>query len=172
MKSKWVISLTTLTLLSIFATEVWTLCNKRVPLFRIERNKNKNIVQYDACLLQNNNISESNPVHGYWILADGKKEELSAIENKEAYGIESKEKLGENTFRIALAALKDRSVIIQKVKAGYKALTQISGELSILERVYVQSEEQTLSLPKVHYVDLFGRSMKTNKPVKERITPK
>ena len=161
-----------LTILFSYATEGSTLCGKRNSLFRIERSKNKNIVQYDACVLKNNSISDSNPVEAYWVLPNGKKEELSLVESKQAYGIESKEKLGENKFRIVLAALKDRSLIVQKMKTGYKAVTQINGELSILERVYVQSEEQTLGLPKVQHVDLFGRSMKTNKPVKERITPK
>ncbi len=161
-----------LTIIFSFAAEGWTLCDKRAPLFRIERSKNKNIVQYNACLLKNNDISDSNPVEAYWVMANGKKEELSLAESKEAYGIGSKEKLGENKFRIVLAALKDRSLTVQKMKTGYKAVTQISGEPSILERVYVESAEQTLGLPKVQHVDLFGRSLKTNKPVKERITPK
>jgi len=160
------------TILFIFATEGWTLCNKKVPLFRIERSKNKNIVQYDACLLKNNNVSESNPVEAYWVLANGKKEELSLVESKQAYGIESKEKLGENKFRIVLAALKDRDIIVEKIKGRYKALVKIKGESSILARVYVKSEDQALGLPKVDYVEVFGRSVKTNKPVEERITPK
>ncbi len=172
MKITWIIALTILTILFSSFTEGSTVCGKRTSLFKIERSKNKNVVQYDVCLQTDNNISDSNPVHAYWVLADGKKEELSAVENKEAYGIESKEKLGQNKFRIVLTALKDRSLTVQKMKAGYRAVTQISGEPSILERVYVQSEEQTLGLPKVQHVDLFGRSMKTNKPVKERITPK
>ncbi len=171
MKTKWVIGLIMLMILFSFATEAADLCNKKVPLFRIERNKNKNIVQYDACLLQNNNISDSAPVHAYWVLANGKKEELSLVESKEAYGIGSKEKVGENKFRIVLAALKDRDIIVEKIKGKYKALVKINGESSILERVYVQSQEQTVGLPKVQYVDLFGRSVKTNKPAKERITP-
>jgi hypothetical protein len=161
-----------LTILFSSPTEGRALCSKSDSLFRIERSKNKNIVQYDACLLQNKNISESDPIHAYWVLANGQKEELSILESKQAYGIESKEKLGENKFRIVLAALKDRSLIVQKMKEGSKALTQISGELSILERVYVQSEEQTVGLPKVQHVDLFGRSLRTNKPVKERIIPR
>lgn len=160
-----------LTLLFSFKVEGSTLCGKRDSLFRIERSKNENIVQYDACLLQNNNISESNPVHAYWVLADGKKEELGMLESKQAYGIESKERLGENKFRIVLAALKNRTVIVQKMKGSYKALTRINGELSILDRVYVQSEEKPLGLPKVQHVDLFGRSTRTNKPVEERIIP-
>ncbi len=163
-----------LAILFVFLSWVsgWAACNKRVSLFRIERSKNKNIVQYDACLLQNNNISESNPVEAYWVLANGKKEELSLVETKQAYGIETKEKLGENKFRIVLAALKDREIIIEKVKGKCKALVKINGESSILERVYVNSEDQTLGLPKVHYVEVFGRNLRTNKAVKERITPK
>lgn len=157
----------------IFSSVVsgWTFCSKRAPLFRIERSKNKNIVQYNACLLQNNNISDSNPVEAYWVLANGQKEELSIVESKQAYGIKSKEKLGENKFRILLAALKDRDIIIQKMKGNYKALVQINGESSILERVYVKSEEQALGFTKVSYIDLFGRALRTNRPVKERITP-
>ena len=114
MKARWAIALTMLTILFSFAAEAADVCSKKVPLFKIERSKNKNIVQYDACLLQNNNISESDPVHAYWVLANGKREELGLVENKEAYGIESKEKLGENRFRIALAALKDREIIVEK----------------------------------------------------------
>ncbi len=164
------LTMTMLTILFSYATEGSTLCGKRNSLFRIERNKNKNIVQYDACLLKNN-ISDENPVHAYWVLADGKKEELSAIENKQAYGIESKEKLGENKFRIVVVALKDRDIMVEKIKGNYKALVRINGESSILERVYVESEEQALGLPKVHYVEVFGRNLRTNKPVKERIMP-
>ncbi len=170
MKIRWVIVLTVLPILFSFAAEAADLCNKKVPLFRVERSKNKNIVQYDACLLQNNNISESNPVDAYWVLADGKREELGVLESQQAYGIASKEKVGENKFQIDLSALKDRKIIIQKIKSKYRALVKINGESSILERVYVKSEDQALGLPKVDYVDLFGRSVSTSKSVKERIT--
>jgi len=163
--------MTMLTIVFSYATEGSTRCGKRDSLFRIERSKNKNIVQYDACLLKNN-ISDENPVQAYWVLTNGKKEQLSAIENKQAYGIESKEKLGKNKYRISLAALKDRDIVVEKIKGDYKALVKINGESSILERVYVESEEPTIGLPKVHYVEVFGRNLSTNKSVKERITPK
>jgi hypothetical protein len=172
MKIKDVIVLTMLAIILFASTEGWASCDKRDPLFKIERSKNKHIVQYDACLLKDNNISDSDPVDAYWILANGQKEELNVLESKQAYGIESKEKLGENKFRILLAALKEREIIIQKMKGDYKALVRINGKLSILERVYVKSEEQALGLPKVHYIDLSGRILQTSRPVKERITPK
>ena len=147
-------------------------CAKTGSLFKIERSKNKNIVQYNACLLQNNKISDENPVEAYWVMANGQKQELNILESKEAYGIEHKEKLGENKFRVLLAALKDRDITVQKIKQNYKAVVRINGEESILERVYVSVEEKTVGLPVVHYVDLFGRALRTNRPTKERITLK
>ncbi len=159
-----------LSLFFISTAEGTTPCSKRDSLFRIERSKNKNVVEYDVCLLPNDRISESHPFDVYWVLANGKKERLNLMENKKAYGIQSKEKLGEDKFRIVLAGLKDRSVIIEKLKQDYKAVTQIDGQSSILERVYVHSKEHPLGLPNVQYVDLFGRSLKTNQPVHERIT--
>jgi Domain of unknown function (DUF4833) len=171
MKTKFLVTLYVIMFIFLSAVSGETMCNKKDPLFRIERSKNKNIIQYDACLLETNTISDSDPVHAYWVLANGLKEELSPIESKQAYGIESKQKLGENKFRIFVAALKDREIIVQKMKGDYKALVKIKGELSILERVYVKDEEQVLGLPKVHYIDLFGRNLRTNRSVKERITP-
>jgi len=172
MKIKCLIALFLLCIFLFSSTEGWASCNKKASLFRIERSKNKNVVQYNACLQHNNNISDLNPVEAYWVLTNGQKEELNILESKQAYGIESKEKLGENKFRILLAALKDREIIIQKTKGGYTAFVRINGKLSILEKVYVKSEEQVIGFPKVHYVDLFGQALQTNRPVKERITPR
>ncbi len=171
MKIRSLIVLTVLALVFFPSIEIRAACEKRDFLFKIERSINKNVVQYDACLLQNGKVSNSTPVDAYWVLANGKKENLNIVEDKQAYGIDSKEKLGKDKFRIFLAAMKNRSIIVEKIKGDYKAVVQINGEPSILERIYVQSEDQTLGLPKVDYVDLFGRSLRTNRPVKERIRP-
>ncbi len=171
MNTKLILPLIVFSLFFFLAAEGKTApCGKRDPLFQIERNKNKNVVKYDACLLPNDSISKSHPFDVYWVLANGKEEKLNLLENNKAYGIKSKEKLGEDKFRIVLAGLNDRSMVIEKLDQDYKAVTQINGQSSILERVYVHSKEQRLGLPKVQYVDLFGLSLKTNRPVHERIT--
>lgn len=171
MKAKLVIIALMLSIFFLSWSQSEAQCNKRDALFSIERSKNKNIVRYDACLLENGNLSRSNPVDIYWILEKGKKEELNTVEKEHAYGIESKKELGKNRFQIVIKALKDRKIIVKKLKADYKALVWIKGELSVLEKVYVKSEEGMLGFPKVAYVDLFGRSLQTNRPVNERITP-
>jgi intergrase/recombinase len=158
-------------IVSLSISEGRPFCNKRDPLFKVERSKNANFVRYDACLLQDGNLSGSNPVDVYWVLGRGEKEELNAIEKEYAYGIDSRKKLGENKFRIVINALKDREIIVEELNADYKAFVRIKGKRSILEKVYVKSEERSLGFPKVNYVDLFGRSLQTNQPVRERIVP-
>lgn len=138
-------------------------------LFWIERNKNKNCVQYDVRLLGNSDLPDSNPVTVYWILENGEKEELSPIQRKYAYGIDSQEKLEKNRFRIILTAVKNREIIVEKINGFYKALVLIGGKQSILEKVFIESKERLTGLPQVLYVDLFGRTQEANLPVKERI---
>src|SRR5512139_949921 len=83
-------------------------CPQAYPLFKIERSKNRHIVQYDICVSANGDVSDPEPVKAYWILEDGKRRDLNFIQVTLAYGIESQERLGENRYRIAVVALKDR----------------------------------------------------------------
>jgi len=148
-------------------------CPESFPLFRIERSKNKNIIQYDICASNNGNgdVPDPTPVKVYWILENGRKADLNVVQNKFAYGILSQKKLGEDRFEIVLVALKDRKIIIERIAEHFGAIVTISGKQSILEKVFVKSEERVVGWPKVHYVDLFGRSVQTNASVKERIIP-
>jgi hypothetical protein len=146
-------------------------CPQAVPLFWIERSKNKHIVQYDICVSENGDVSDPKPVRVYWILENGTRHELNFIQAMLAYGIESQEKLGENRYRIAVVALKDRKIVVEKSPTGYRAVAVISGQESILEKVYVKSEERMLGLPKVIYVDIFGKNLETDVSVTERIIP-
>ena len=146
-------------------------CIKTNHLFFIERNKNKNLVQYDVCMKDGTELTDQFPVKAYWILENGEKETLNMLENKLVYGIHSQRKLGTNRYVINLTALKTRDIIVEKVGDDYKAILLIDGKQSYLEKVYVESEERWSGLPKVHYVDVFGSSVNTNTPVKERLTP-
>ncbi len=147
-------------------------CEKTDRLFTIERNKNGNRVQYDVCVNANSDLVDLDPVKAYWILETGEKEKLNLIETRYAYGILSQERLARNRFAISLAALKDRQIIIEKIEDRFRAVVPIRGTRSFLEKVYVDAEEKWTGLPKVHHVDLFGRTTLTYTPVEERITVK
>jgi len=145
-------------------------CISTDHLFFIERSKNKNLVQYDVCLKDGTELIDQSPVKAYWVLENGETKTLNALENQLAYGVRSQTRLGTNRYVINLAALKTRDIIVERVGDDYKAILFIDGVQSYLEKVYVESEERWSGLPKVHYVDVFGSTVNTNTPVKERLT--
>ena len=141
-------------------------------LFFIERSKNKNLVQYDVRLTENDNILDSDPFSVYWVLKNGTEQNLNLIQRRFAYGIDSYEKLEKNKFRVSFVALKDQAVIVEKTNGSFRAITTINGKPSILKRVYAEAKERLIGLPQVVYVDLFGRNKETDLPVSERMVPK
>ncbi len=141
-------------------------------LFFIERSKNKNLVQYDIRLAENNRIPDIKPVSVYWVLENGRREELNPIERLYAYGIARQERLDENKFKVILAGLKRVEIIVERMNDSFKAIVSINGRESILEKIYIASEEKRTGLPKVRYIDLFGRTRGTGLPTQERIVPR
>jgi len=142
------------------------------PLFFIERSKNKNLVHYDIRLTGNSSLSDIKPVNVYWVLENGRRQELNPIERKYAYGIVHQEKLDQNKFKVVLAGLKRLEIVVERMNDSFKAMVSINGTESILEKIYIKSEEKRNGLPKVLYIDLFGRAKKTGLPIRERIVPK
>ena len=140
-------------------------------LFFIERSTNKNIVQYDAHTMEDGNLAREVPMLVYWILENGEKENLSKIERKYAYGIESHKRLQDNRYEIVISALEERKITVKKTDDGYKAFVLINGREGILERLYVKCVEILPGLPQVLYVDLFGRDGQAKLALTERLFP-
>jgi hypothetical protein len=141
-------------------------------LFTIERNKNKNLVQYDIRLTENRDLPDLRPVNAYWILENGKREELNSVERTYAYGIIRQEKLDNDKFKVILAAFKSWEIIVERINDSFKAVVPINGIESILQKIYIKSEETRAGFPRVLYVELFGRTKERGLPIKERITPR
>ncbi len=162
-------------LFAFLATFVWSVgdgaCENAQHLFSIARSKNGNIVQYDARTTQDGNLAGEAPVFAYWVLENGERNELSTIQRIYAYGIEDQKRLEKNRCEIVLSALTDRKITVKKTARGYRAFVLINGREGILERVYVESREGLMGLPRVQYVDLFGRDGQSRLPVTERIFP-
>ena len=146
--------------------------SKSDHLFFIERSKNRKIVQYDVRLTQDDDILDSDPLSVYWVLENGTLRDLTQIQRRFAYGIDSYKKLDKNKFRVTFVALKEREVTVEKSEGSFRAIAAINGKPSILERIYVESRERWTGLPQVVYVDLFGHTKETGSPVSERMVPK
>jgi hypothetical protein len=105
-------------------------------------------------------------------LENGKQKDLTRLERKYAYGIDSQEELEQNKFRVFLVALKDLEIIVEKMNGSFEAVVSINGKQSILERVYIEFQERWTGLPKVLYIDLFGWTKERGFSIRERVIPK
>lgn len=162
-----------LVVLSLFPQSILAVSGDNVShLFFIERSKNKNLVQYDIRLTGNSNLANIKPINVYWILENGRREELSRIERTYAYGIAHQEKVDQNRVKVILAGLKGLEIIVERMNDSFKAMVSINGRMSILEKIYIKSEEERTGLPKILYIDLFGWTRETGLPIRERIVPK
>ncbi len=139
------------------------------PLFIIERSINKNVVHYDAQLTEAGRLDPKTPVIAYWVMADGRREDLNWLERTQAYGFTVEPGPQPDTYNIRLEAYKERPITISQSANGPRAEVVIAGRPALLQKIYIDAVE-TLGVPKVHYVELFGRDLKTNAPLSEKIT--
>ncbi len=140
-------------------------------LFYIERNKNRNRVQYAVRLDANCLPKGKKPIYAYWrMLEKGPRvtESVGYFERK-AYGIKS-QKVVKNQIKMTMQALPKKKVTVSFEKKNGKCLakasTSINKNQAILSKIYVFAVEG-LMLPTVKYIDILGKA--SGRPVKERI---
>jgi len=155
-------------------------------LFIISRNKNQNIVVYEAKRTENKQLAPENPVDVYWLDIDpeyvranrkkGKLDdrvELGSLEKSLAYGVSSNNIPGKpGHYEIKLVAYKERPVIVylDENKMAHAEMV-INGTLSNIKSIYIQVSERIFELrPDVLYFDLKGID-KHGKVVEERVVP-
>lgn len=139
-------------------------------LFYIQRNQNKNTVVYNLNKNCDGCVNQEYPMEVSWInYSDGgARKSLNYIQNKLAYGYQSKP-INSSTFEFHfLSYEKLRFFIAKQEDDNYKALLNIDNEMSILNNVYVYSEEFGV-FPQVKFIELFGESLSDGKSVYQRI---
>lgn len=140
------------------------------PLFRVERNKNANIVQYDAVLENREKLVPKQPVASYWVMLaeDGRREGLTSLD-KRAYGFKVLPEPS-GSWLLYLNATKDRSIRVVHWQGRWVAQILIKGRSAVLGRIYVFADESAF-IPRVRWIDLFGVDMVTGAAVSERLEP-
>ncbi|MCJ7684297.1 MAG: DUF4833 domain-containing protein [Desulfobacteraceae bacterium] len=146
---------------------------KTSPLFIIERSKNANVVHYDAQITADGKLDTKEPVIAYWVLLaeDGRREKLSWIEKKEAYGFTIKPDPSVNGYKMTLVAAPEQQIIVKKEKGAVRAEAVIDGRPSVLEKMYINASEGVLG-PKVQYIEVYGKDLQTGKERREKMAPK
>jgi len=140
------------------------------PLFIIERSKNANVVHYDARLDADGRLHPKEPVVAYWIMLaeDGRREDLNWIEKQKAYGFDIQPDPSVNGYRLTVVSSPDRPITVKKAGEAVRAELVIDGRPAVLEKMYINSTDG-LTGPKVHYIELHGKDIKTGEKRLEKI---
>jgi hypothetical protein len=143
------------------------------PLFIIERNKNANVVHYDAQLTADGKLNPKEPVIAYWVMLakNGRRQNLNWIEKKTAYGIKIKPDPSVNGYQMTIVAATQRSITVKKVGSAVHAEIVIDGRPAILEKMYINASEK-LTGPTVHYLELYGKDVQTAEKRFEKVIRK
>ena len=140
-------------------------------LFHIERNKNANIVVYDAQVQSDGSLYLEQPVIVYWLMLakDGGRQGLNKIENNRAYGFQT-EGVSKDSVIIKLKANSGRGIKVRLIKDRYRAIITVGDKEIHLKHIYVMADDKGLRTS-VQYVEIFGTDSKTGEDFYEKIVP-
>jgi hypothetical protein len=137
-------------------------------LFYISRSLNRNLVCYDAHLVDGV-LDTEDPLNIYWLNREenpGKTNGLNYFQKKMAYGYKLVSK-GNDFSEISLTAYPKRTMRICKHEGKYVCMVSINGQMAILSFIYVKAKPSNSLL--VEYVELNGLDIKTGATLKERV---
>ena len=140
-------------------------------LFYLQRDPNLNTLIYELNV-KDGVVDREEPVIGYWIRygEGGKKQDMSYVQKKFAYGVHSKE-LGKDHFELRFVSHKKLALYLQRSEADKKfhVYVTVNNKKLLLDRIFVRIEGGSFWLPNVRYVELRGLNPESNTVVTERI---
>lgn len=142
------------------------------PLFKIERSKNANIVQYDAQIGTDGRLYRNEPVIAYWVrLAEqGQVKELNWIQRKFAFGFETNFHKKTDSATIKMVAEIGQPIEVRHLKGKYRAIVTLEGRPSELKRIFIRAHGKGISVT-VEYLEIFGNDLKTDEETYVKIIP-
>lgn len=141
-------------------------------VFYIQKSFNTNAVVYTANIGKDGKLDANEPIKYFWrrYQENGEIKELKFLEKQFAFGINVKKiKSKENAYVFTLVSLKDMKLYLTQNKNGEPIVsTIIAGKPALLKRVFVTAEHVSL-LPKVFYIEIYGKDLKTGELLYQKI---
>lgn len=139
-----------------------------VTLFQIERSKNTNEIHYAAQVGKDGALDAKEPVAAFWVMKaeDGRREGLTFMERKMAYGVDATARGVE--FDIKLAAAPERAIKLMSVGGRWRAQTLLNGKSAYLSRIFITTKEGGV-MPTVVSIDLYGEDAASGKTIQEHV---
>ena len=139
-----------------------------ITLFQIERSKNTNEIHYAAKVSKDGTLDAKEPVAVFWVMKaeDGRREGLTFMERKMAYGVDATARGAE--FDVKLAAAPERAIKLISVGGRWRAQTLLNGKSAYLSRIFITTKEGGM-MPTVVSIDLYGEDAASGKTIQEHV---
>lgn len=141
-------------------------------LFYLQRDPNTNTIICELNADKNGEVDKKDPILVYWIRYgdNGEKKDLSYIQRKFAYGIETKE-IGKDHYELKFVSHKKLPMYLLRSDNDKKfhVYVTVNKKKIQVERIFVRIEGGSFWLPNVKYVELKGTDTENDSPVLERI---
>jgi len=144
----------------------------RDALFRIERNKNANIIQYAAQVQADGTLHRKKPVTAYWVrLAEqGQEKKLTWTQRKFAYGFDVTLSEDNRSVLLDMVLNLGRPIVVKRHAQDYRAMIDINGVACFLDRVFIQAHGKGWST-RLDYIELYGKDVDNDGDQYERVSP-
>lgn len=76
-----------------------------------------------------------------------------------------------NCFGLCFCLLRILLSLSLLVSGKVRATTQINKTESLLHKIFVSSTERMIGLPKVNFIEIFGKTVADNKDISEKVHP-
>ncbi|WP_316821034.1 DUF4833 domain-containing protein [Pedobacter gandavensis] len=141
-------------------------------LFYLQRDPNTNTIIYELNVNGRGEVNKNEPILVYWLRYDDndEKKDLSYIQRKFAYGIQTKE-IAKDQWEIRFVSHKKIPMYLMQSKEDqkYHVYVTVNNKKIELSKIFVRIEGGSFWLPNVKYVELTGINTATDTPVVERI---
>ena len=93
------------------------------------------------------------------------------MEKKKGYGFDIKPDPSVNGYKMTLMAAPQQQITVKKAGDAVRAEAVIDGRQAVLEKMYIKASDG-LTGPKVEYIMLYGKDLKTGEKRSQKIVPK
>lgn len=142
-------------------------------LFKIERSKDPDVVQYEVNMTEDGDINLSNPIKVFWIryTNNAEKEPLTWIQQALSYGIRY-DSISETQVVFHFAAYKKRKLYLKKVpKSGFIVWIKSNERWVVLNKIYIELDGGSFLVPHIPFIKVCGTDVEKVASTKEVIYP-
>lgn len=141
-------------------------------LFYVQRDPNINTIICELNIDEDGVVDKKKPISVYWIRYDegSEKKELSYIQRKFAYGIETKD-LGNDQYELRFVSYKKFPLYLTKSAEDnkYHVYVTVNKKKIQLDKIFLRIEGGSFWIPNVKYVELKGINTANKTAISERI---